>query len=447
MNKALIATNAQRPVHRVAASLLSLSMMSLALPAVARADEASDIAELKRQIQQSRQLIEALTAKVEKLEAEAAARTHAAATPMPETSTQQQVATLQQQVNDLSTAVSSRPTDFGLPLHGFVDVGAGLRSNGTPKGANIGKLDFYLAPQISSHIKGLIELNFEIGDERDASVATDLERLQLGYVFSDAFTLWAGRFHTPYGYWNTAFHHGAQVQTSILRPRFLEFEDAGGILPAHSVGLWGVGKFDAGQGSVGYDLYLANGPHQVECDSGANCILDPNLSTDDNHSAMIGARLHYDFGGAFDGAEIGAHWFRAEVGNDVGSVSRLNVYGGYFSYAVDDWEALGEFYLFSNDAVQGDHGTHTSRAAYLQLGRTLFGQWTPYARVEKTSLDQRDQYFANLESGVSYERGVFGLRYDLTPAAALKLELNRTRDSDRDFYQYNEARVQFAVRF
>ena len=77
-----------------------------------------------------------------------------------------------------------------------------------------------------------------------------MERAQLGYSFSDALTFWVGRFHTPYGYWNTAFHHGAQIQTSVTRPLFIDFEDKGGILRAHSLGLLAHGRVPAGPGKL-----------------------------------------------------------------------------------------------------------------------------------------------------------------------------------------------------
>lgn len=420
----------------VAASLL----MATPLPAVA--NDNADIAELKRQIEESRRLIEALSAKVSQLEA---ANQQKQAQP----DSGARIAALQDEVSQLESTVSRRSADSGVPLHGFADVGAALRSQGLPKGAKLGQLDFYLNPQISQHVKSLVELNFEVGDERNAAVGVDLERMQLGYVFSDALTLWAGRFHTPYGYWNTAYHHGAQIQTSVLRPRFLDFEDAGGILPAHSVGLWAVGSQALSSGDrIGYDFYVANGPNLGECGSTGGCVLNPNLGTDDNHSLALGGRVHYDFGSALEGLQLGTHWLRAQVDDGLSPAdrSRLNVYGGYVVEERDDWQLLGEFYLFRNETLAPTGGTHTSRAGYLQLSRS-FGDWTPYLRGEKTSLDQTDVYFAAMQSGVSYERGLVGLRYELTPAAALKLELNRSRDTDRDRTAYSEARVQFAVRF
>src|SRR5215467_4308170 len=92
---------------------------------------------------------------------------------------------LEKQVTQME---ASRPArgDEGLPLHGFLDVDAGYRSNGGPRGFGLGNLDFYLAPRIGDRIKGLVELTFEINNTGE--LETDLERAQLGYVFGDAAT-------------------------------------------------------------------------------------------------------------------------------------------------------------------------------------------------------------------------------------------------------------------
>jgi len=168
--------------------------------------------------------------------------------------------TLEKNLSDLSNSVAKVSTDTGLPLHGFIDVGYASTKDKPPayekSGFRLGTFDIYLTPRFGEKVKGLIELAFEFGS--DGGLGTDLERMQLGYEFSDNTTLWGGRFHTPYGYWNTAFHHGAQIQTSITRPRFIAFEDQGGILPAHSVGAWLHSNPGTGIGRVNFDFYVAN---------------------------------------------------------------------------------------------------------------------------------------------------------------------------------------------
>ena len=49
----------------------------------------------------------------------------------------------------------------------------------------------------------------------------EIARFQAGWRFTPRTTLWMGRFHNPQGYWNTQYHHGTYLQTSISRHRAL----------------------------------------------------------------------------------------------------------------------------------------------------------------------------------------------------------------------------------
>ena len=68
-------------------------------------------------------------------------------------------------------------------------------------------------------------------------------------------------------------------------------------------------------------------------------------------------------------------------------------------------------------------------------------------RLEKTKLDQNDNYFASQASGRSYTRYALGVRYELNPQSALKLELNRTKQPDLPGGDYSEALFQYSIRF
>lgn len=288
---------------------------------------------------------------------------------------------------------------------------------------------------------------FEYGPESSA-VATDLERIQFGYTFNDAATLWVGRFHTPYGYWHTAFHHGQQLQTSLSRPRFLEFEDKGGFLPAHSVGLLSSGAARLGAGRMSYDAYLANG------NSISDGVLNFNPFKDNNSNKLIGGNVRYAFGGPLDGLSLGLHGFSqqvAEYGADATMLNNTRTFmtGGYAVFEKENWEIISEYYRFKNKDLSGNTGIHRSWAAFAQASYTFQEKWTPYLRFEKTALDSTDSYFSAQESGRSYRRQAVGLRYDLNEKSAIKVELDRTNETQKDTTALttNEARVQFSVRF
>ena len=88
----------------------------------------------------------------------------------------------------------------------------------------------------------LAEIVFEF-EEDDNEAVLDPERIQVRWAPSTLFSLTAGRMHTPLGYWNETFHHGTWFQTTAARPLLYEFEDDGGILPVHMVGLQAAATF------------------------------------------------------------------------------------------------------------------------------------------------------------------------------------------------------------
>lgn len=450
-----IFTYPPRRKHSLVAALLSAGLVTVLPLSAHAAGEADRIKDLERKLERSMQLIEELSSKVQKLEANKGEGR--------DSKQIERMDTLERQVTQISAASGQSKAD-GVPLHGFADVGYALSNRGNiqgsgPKGFGVGSFALYLNPQLGDRVKTLVELIFEVDEAGE--VMTDLERVQMGYTFSDAATAWGGRFHTPYGYWNTAYHHGAQIQASILRPRFLDFEDKGGIMPAHTVGAWLTGNVRAGEGKVNYDLYAGNGPRIGSDGSNVAGTLNLNAGGDDNHQAMVGFNLGYNFSGVAEGLKLGLHGFKMDVNDHRGSKADVRMAGFYGTYITDDWELLSEYYHFNNRALQGatladdtklaDGTKHSSNAWFAQLGRN-FGVWTPYARYEKASLNESDPYFYNQISGISYSRTALGLRYDLSVTSALKAELNRTRMNGTNLNGliddgYSEARLQWAIRF
>ncbi|HEX9473455.1 MAG TPA: hypothetical protein VF931_04665, partial [Steroidobacteraceae bacterium] len=351
---------------------------------------------------------------------------------------------LAQQLDQLETANASRGSeDTGVPLHGFADVGVSTHNpiNADLKGFNVGNLDFYLTPRLSDRGRALFEMNTEVSGE--GSVGVDLERAQIGYQLADQATIWLGRFHSPYGYVNTALHHGAWVNNSLRRPGFLQFEDSGGIVPAHTVGLWLTGAPRVGLGKVQYDAYVGNSQQIIDG------VLDMRNAGNTHGQLIVGGRLGYLFNaGAAEGLTLGVHAFSAHIGDNAlpANMTRVLSYGGYAVYDTDQWENIAEVYLFDNEDLSGTSGKHHSHAGFVQLGyRASWG--VPYARYEYTSLDQADNYFAAQASGYSYHRSALGLRFDLSPDAAVKLEFADTQLTDRSRDQYGAGLMQYAIRF
>ncbi len=422
-------------------------LVGLPVHAAVAPSDSERITDLERKLERSQQIIEEMAARILKLETLGARQdaSHSSAPPTPSSASTHTAAGAAEPAHagvPTSVVPGAGLSLLGVPLHGFADVGGVLtRDKRRRKGFTVGSLDFYLTPELGSNVKGLVELVFEVDSE--GSLAVDLERLQFGYAFGDYLTAWLGRFHTPLGYWNTAFHHGQQIQTSVRRPQFLDFEDKGGILPVHSVGLWGTGGVVLGDGKLTYDLFVGNAP-SIE-----DAVLTMNMAGATQFRPSYGANIGYAFRGALDGFKAGLHWLRGNVQDVTASNwTALNITGGYFLYTDDPWELISELYRFDNKDLKGKTGTHGSWALAGQLART-FGRWTPYGRGEWTGLNQRDPYFRDMESGRSYTRGAFGIRYDLTAKAALKFEIRRTMTKETTGGRHGETagETQFSIRF
>ena len=76
-----------------------------------------------------------------------------------------------------------------------------------------------------------------LGEFLWSSDEAEFERLQAGLRVGDQTFVWGGRFHAPAKFWNSEYHHGQFLQTSITRPSLEEWEHDGGSQPAHIMGL------------------------------------------------------------------------------------------------------------------------------------------------------------------------------------------------------------------
>jgi hypothetical protein len=410
------------------------------LAAVAANADADKLAQMQQKLDQSLKMIAALTARVQQLES---GQARGQVSPPPAADAQRLEAVEQKVVQIETTNATRRADENGLPLHGFADVGVGTRNPFNPdlKGFDIGNLDFYLTPRLGERTLALFELNVETAT--NGSVGVDLERAQLGYQFSDQATVWLGRLHTPYGLVNTALHHGAWIANALRRPSFVQFEDHGGVLPAHTVGAWLTGAQRAGDGKVVYDVYTGNGQ------SIQGGVVDMRNAGNTHGNLVAGGRLGYQWSaGLLEGLTVGAHLFNGRIDDDQAPIDRTQVrmYGGYAVYDTDRWENIAEFYLFDNEDLSGNTGKHRSEAGFVQLAYRA-GWGVPYVRYERAALQQADPYFALQNTGVSYYRNALGLRFDVDLKSALKLELAETHITDRAPRQYKEALVDYAIRF
>ena len=345
--------------------------------------------------------------------------------------------------------VSGISAAYAFELNGFADVSFTKSTEGADEYRNgdfaFGTLDLYLA-QTLDDIDILVELIVEKGN------VLDLERLTIGYSFSDAAKLRVGRFHTPLGYWNNAYHHGVQLQPTIERPDFLKFEDDGGILPTHVVGASLSGRVYTGAGAVEYTAMIGNGPQIVDENEDDDLIkgddvLSPNNISDNN----VGKAVAFNAAispSVLSGLKVGVSGHIAEVRSfDVPATVNVDqtIYAFAATYTNGPLSLAAEYFTINDKDETSASGDDFSHNAYYGLiTYTLMEKWVPYIMYENLSVEEADDYVIALGS-VDTEELTVGLRYNINYRSSVKGEY---RDIiDECGADWSEFAVQWALAF
>jgi len=338
---------------------------------------------------------------------------------------------------------------YAFELNGFTDVSftKSTEGNNRPVGDDeyrngdfaFGTLDLYLAQTVDD-IDVLVELIVEKGN------VLDLERLTIGYTFSDAAKLRVGRFHTPIGFWNNAYHHGVQLQPTIERPDFLKFEDDGGIIPTHVVGASLSGRVNTGVGAVDYSAMIGNGP-MIETVEG---VLSPNNISDNN----VGKAVAFNAAispSALEGLKLGVSGHIAEIkSNDIPMTVAVDqaIYAFAATYANGPLGLAAEYYTI-NDKDEATEDDFSNNAYYGLITYTFMEKWVPYVMYEnlsvKDSVGDEDPYMAALEIGRDTEELTVGLRYNINYRSSVKGEYRNIIDEGGA--DWNEVAFQWALAF
>ena len=262
-----------------------------------------------------------------------------------------------------------------------------------------------------------------------------MERLQIGWLPTASSTLWLGRFHNPLGYWNTEFHHGNYLTTTISRPGIVAFEEhGGGVLPMHLSGLLLEAATDP---SFSYSVALGLGPKLEMMGLAPVEILQP---TKKQGRVSATAKMVYkpqedkmnEFG-------IFAAYTRIpteEIFMDMGMGPMLTgvtqtLAGVEANHAFDKLRLMSELYVVNNRLEAANQtNSHVFTSAYLQADYSVTAKWILFGRVERTAHAKDDPYL-DLRPEFLQSRTLAGGRYALTPKQALKLELSQSEHQDQ----------------
>lgn len=317
---------------------------------------------------------------------------------------------------DTSVDEVVKPETFPkLSFHGFGDVNY-VWDNDRDSRRNsfaLGQLDFFVTAQLAENLSVLSETVIEADSLNNFVI--EVERLLLQWKPSDYFNVDLGRYHTAVGYYNTAYHHGTWLQTATGRPGFLDFEDGGGLIPAHNVGVSINGRIPSGRLGLSYIAEVGNGRPFHDPASGRSPVLS---ISDDNGSKAVNLVLlaRPEWG---PGLQAGAGVYFDRLTPEGQARTDELMLHAHAVYKAGPWEFLSEGYLVRH-APQGG-GAATTPAFFAQLAHK-FGVLTPYARFSYIHASERDAVWRLIESeGLRYGPGV-GVRWDFSTLAAFKVQ-------------------------
>lgn len=401
-------------VSRALAVLLAVLLSSPVLVAQAGSDGADSD---KQTIDMLLHRVEQLEARVAQLEAARetpattapahgpAAPAAAQAVPIPEPQPETPSARATGERMDTSSTL--------MRIRGFGDVNLrGGDQKGTTTSFALGQLDLFVTSDVSEKFKFLSEIVFEADHQNNFGV--DVERLLMQYSPNDYFNLSAGRYHTAIGYYNTAYHHSTWLQTATGRPFLFQFEDNGGILPIHNVGVSASGLIPSGPLQLHYVAEVGNGR------ASSSAFAEPVQNVvDENNGKAVNFAL-FSKPEAVRGLQIGFSAYHDHLtpvrAPGIGEL----IFDAYGVIVRPNFEWLNEAVLIRH-SPEGSSRVFNTPGFYTQLSKR-FGSWRPYFRYQYVNASDSEPVFPTVgrQEGPSV-----GLRFDASESVALKFQYDR----------------------
>jgi hypothetical protein len=333
----------------------------------------------------------------------------------------------------LATQQEAIETYPNLKIRGFGDVDyTAADSKSQPSGFTIGQFVMHFSSALSKKTSFFGELSFTA---QPTNYSADVERAIIRYDANDYFKVSFGRYHTPVNYWNTAFHHGAWLQTTISRPEMIRF--GGRFLPVHFVGALLEGVIPSGPLGLNYNFGVGNGRQtilQLGRDGDAG---------DVNSNRAVVAEI-FARPARFYGLQVGASVYQDKITPDALTATPYKewIASGHIAYEKESPEVLIEFANVHHRNYLTNQAWD-SQGGYAQFAYRLPGagrKFKPYYRYEyiHTPFNEPVLQVPNLKAGQT-----LGTRFDITDFAAFKVEYRNWRRTDTDKFQGFYAQTAF----
>lgn len=309
-----------------------------------------------------------------------------------------------------------------LKIRGFFDFNYGMGPAANPlqfplggpahNTFQAGEFDLYVSSKISDHLDFVGEMVF--GWDQTNYLGVDIERYQLTWKQNEYFQISGGRYHSAIGYYNTAYHHGTWFGTAEGRPFMYYYEDSGGLLPVHNVGITASGLVP-GTGSLHLHWIAEGGNGRSSSNAGQPV---QNFLSDRNHKSYnvaVYARPEWA-----RGLQVGGSYYRDRLVPDGIPHVTQSIGSAYAVYIVPRWEFLNEAVLLTNK-LDGTPRAFRTPLMYTQVSRA-FGKYRPYFRYQYVNSPGNDPINVYTDR---YQGPSVGVRWDFSDYAAFKLQYNR----------------------
>jgi hypothetical protein len=298
-----------------------------------------------------------------------------------------------------------------------------------PNSFSLGQLSLFVSSNLSERVSVLAEIVLE-GQGGTPAVATDLERLQLTFRLNDFLNVSAGRYHSGIGFYNAAFHHGTYFETAIGRPHVFRFEDDGGVLPIHELGVSTRGVVPHTASSLQYVAEVGNGRAWTPAAD------ERPPDSNDAKSTNIGVSYRSD---RWRGFEVGASYYRDMIRQTATSTVDQNIAAIYAVYRTPSTELMVEWLGLTH--VTEDRSRYRNDGGYAQLSRA-WGELRPYYRFDRLAISPATPFIGPLGSFTAH---IAGLRVDPMKWLGFKMQYERTDESGQ--FGVNGVRTQFVFVF
>ncbi len=334
-------------------------------------------------------------------------------------------------VGHLESTPVAVPDFPNLKIAGFSDFNfSGSDLKGNKSGFTEGQFILHLNSNLTSKVSFMGELSLTA--RPDAGTGTppatgfnaEVERSIIRFEHNDYLKLSFGRYHTPINYWNTAFHHGQWLQTTVGRPEMVQF--GGKFIPVHFIGGLLEGAVGAGGLNFNYNFGVGNGRGAVISRGGD--------AGDINNSRawLVNLFVRPD---KLYGLQVGGSAYRDKVTTG-GRDFQEWISSAHVVWSRETPEIIAEFANIRHENLTVPAASiSNSQGYYIQAAYRLpmfEKKWKPYYRFEYIHIPQSDTLFqvqvppvANVlgSNVVALKHGSnVGLRYDLSSFAALKFE-------------------------